>query len=453
MSTFAPATAPPVTPLDPAKHVNFTRGMVLGVDDFDQEFAYLSGRDRWMVRDLIGYGVVSGLRLFVDPPPAGEEERGARIGVSGGVAALPGGQLVCVSPAQCAFVGEWIESKRAELDSASPPAGAGSPPAPVRAAVVLCYADCETDPVPIPGEPCRDEKDLMAPSRIRDHFSLELRLEPPAQLEEEAIRRFAAWLARVPVADSGLEPHEFADELRAAGSEDAGSPPSTAEFFDEPPAEHVVIPAGRVPDYLRLAFEIWTSELRSRWRMPVPGCECEAGPGCPPAEDCLLLGEVEIPVVWDAVAGELVLGDADDIQIDTSRRSTLLHLRMLQELLLAHRGGGGPRAAVVRLDTSPPEVSGDDIEVEQVDERVFHLIPESFDETATYAVAGTGIAAVASASPLVLELLDPYDPDLAALLAGAGVTEPGLTVRVQTVDGDPPTRGFSVTLERIGAGS
>ena len=29
--------------LDLTKHVNYTSGMILGVDDFTQEFAYLSG--------------------------------------------------------------------------------------------------------------------------------------------------------------------------------------------------------------------------------------------------------------------------------------------------------------------------------------------------------------------------------------------------------------------------
>ena len=38
---------------NPAKHVNFNVGMVLGVDDFTQEFAYLSGRDQWLARDQI----------------------------------------------------------------------------------------------------------------------------------------------------------------------------------------------------------------------------------------------------------------------------------------------------------------------------------------------------------------------------------------------------------------
>ena len=34
---------------NPAKHVNFNVGMVLGVDDFTQEFAYLSGRDQLLL--------------------------------------------------------------------------------------------------------------------------------------------------------------------------------------------------------------------------------------------------------------------------------------------------------------------------------------------------------------------------------------------------------------------
>ena len=63
---------------NPAKHVNFNVGMVLGVDDFTQEFAYLSGRDQWLARDLIGYGTVRGLnvRMEVDAPSLSRLESG-----------------------------------------------------------------------------------------------------------------------------------------------------------------------------------------------------------------------------------------------------------------------------------------------------------------------------------------------------------------------------------------
>ncbi len=44
--------APSPAPADPRKHVNYVLGMVLGVDDFNQEHAYLSGRDRLAAREL-----------------------------------------------------------------------------------------------------------------------------------------------------------------------------------------------------------------------------------------------------------------------------------------------------------------------------------------------------------------------------------------------------------------
>jgi hypothetical protein len=455
MSTFAPAL-PSVTPLDPRKHVNFTRGMVLGVDDFDQEFAYLSGRDRWMVRDLAGYGVVSGLRLSVGPPPDGEEDRGPRLAVSQGVAALPSGQLVCVEPAQCAFLGEWADANREELEGRSP---AGD----VRVAVVLCYADCPTDDVPIPGEPCRSEEDLMAPSRVRDSFSLELRLDPPEHREEQAVRRLGAWLASVPLADGGTDLDVFLDELRtaAAGLDDSppGSPPGDGPA-GSPPAG-LAIPRDRASEYLEAAFAVWVGELRDACRAEVPGCGCGPGPAGPPEDPCLLLGEVTFPLTWDALSGELVVGDAEDVEIDLALRPSLLHARLLQEWLVQGGGRGadatapGPVAAasasvVVRVDAPSLEVTGGGLTVERIDDRIFHLVPDVVIAGAEYVVTGTAISGVADARPLTFEILDETDSDLADLRNNAGIEEPGVTVRVQTADGDPAKRGFALRVEPSG---
>ena len=81
MSTFAPIALPHIAPPDPSKHVKYQLGTVLGVDDFDQEFHYLAERDRRIVRDLIGYGVISGLHVTVAPAcrsaPAGSSRRRA----------------------------------------------------------------------------------------------------------------------------------------------------------------------------------------------------------------------------------------------------------------------------------------------------------------------------------------------------------------------------------------
>ena len=98
MSTFAP-TAPLQVAPDPTKHVNYVAGMVLGVDDFQQEYANLSGHDARIVRDLIGYGVVAGLAVTIETGTAG-----TRVQVSSGEAVTPSGRLICIEPAQCAVI-------------------------------------------------------------------------------------------------------------------------------------------------------------------------------------------------------------------------------------------------------------------------------------------------------------------------------------------------------------
>src|SRR5438270_13805915 len=68
-STFTNIPPKFVPPPDPHKRVNYTLGMLLGVDDFIQEHAYLSCYDNWLTRELLGYGTASGLHVssHVDP--------------------------------------------------------------------------------------------------------------------------------------------------------------------------------------------------------------------------------------------------------------------------------------------------------------------------------------------------------------------------------------------------
>jgi hypothetical protein len=179
---------------DPTQHVNFAKGMVLGVDDFRQEFAYLSGRDEWLARDAVGYGTLSGLRVFVED--GGTD--GPRLQVTWGSALAPSGKHICVGADQCALFNKWL-AKPANaaivtqlLNPSSPPMSPPfSPPLlspPVTTGAIslyltLCYADCTAFAVPVPGEPCRSEAALMADSRVVDDFRLELRKEPPAQVK------------------------------------------------------------------------------------------------------------------------------------------------------------------------------------------------------------------------------------------------------------------------------
>src|SRR3954465_10653654 len=104
MSDFSTKTpAPTAPPPDPTKRVNYNLGMVLGVDDFTQEFAYLAGRDQWMARDLLGYGTVPGLDVG-----RGEEGGGPQVSVTQGVALSPRGRLIRVATAQCASLNGWL---------------------------------------------------------------------------------------------------------------------------------------------------------------------------------------------------------------------------------------------------------------------------------------------------------------------------------------------------------
>ena len=346
----------------PWLHVNYAKGMVLGVDDLTQEFAYLAGRDQWAVRDLLGYGTLSGLAVRVD-----DTAEGPRVRVAAGSAAVPSGRLVCVSAEQCALLDQWLAKPEnaALVDDtlafSSPPAGSGT----LSLYLTLCYADCTTQPVPIPGDPCRSEDQLMADSRIADDYRLELRIAPPPQVEEDALRDFLVWLRAVPVVDgappapvdAALE-RQWAQGVRlaaqpwldlASASPPVSSPPPGDYLFDSPPTA-LAIASAHLTAFLRVALRVWVTELRPLW-------QARAGAAEPrPDEDCVLLARLAVPVVWSggAVGAWQVSGPAAAIAVDESRRPLLVHARLLEEWLL---GGASPpapgavQAAITRTNT------------------------------------------------------------------------------------------------------
>jgi hypothetical protein len=334
MTSFAPVAASAgAAPLDPSKHVNYTLGMVLGADDFLQEHAYLTHKDRRLAADLIGYGTASGLAVSVEDGDDG----GPRVRVGSGVAVAESGRLICVEPAQCAYVNEWLAENRSDVDERM----LASPDGPLRLHLVLCYRACPTDDVPIPGEPCRSEDDLMAPSRLKDDFTLELRLEPWPQVEEDGIRGFVNWLrASEHFPSSAAAAGELAallDDLREAAP----------DFSSDAPIPARAIPAEETCAYLRAAFRVWVTEVRPKLRGGEGDCGCGcgsmAGPGC----ECVSLGDVLVAVTTD-LADNLVAAQTSHVRIDESRRPYVVSLRLLQEWLLCgpragSGGGSGPQ--------------------------------------------------------------------------------------------------------------
>ncbi len=239
-----------LTPPDPAKHVNYVRGMVLEVDEFTQEFAYHSNRDRWLAREVIGYGTLRGLALSWAQDTAGKVL--PQVKVTSGVALSPCGQLICVNGDQCADINQWLSARDATI---SKQFDANATSGELILHVMLAYSDCPTDDAPVPGEPCRSAAELMQPSRITDSFQLELADEKdaPLQAEEDALRGFVAWMRKisiVPDPGKSVAPDEFMKAVRAWDA--AGSDPAA-----------LTISAADVAAYSTILLRLWVTELRA----------------------------------------------------------------------------------------------------------------------------------------------------------------------------------------------
>jgi len=437
MSTFAPPALPQVGPSDPTKHVKYNLGMVLGVADFEQEYTYLSAHDARAVRDLIGYGVVSGLHVTVETG-----ERGPLVQVAPGEAVTPSGRLVCVTPAQCAYLNDWLAGHRREVEQVG-----FSPPSTLPLSVVACYRECPTDDVPIPGEPCRSDDELMQPSRLKESFALDLRLRPPPQLEEDAVRDFVAWLRRIPLVDGPRGDVEaFLEEIRQAAALEGSppaSPPGLLDFLLTSPPALLAIPRAYLSEYLEALFRLWVEEIRPRLRSGIPSAECGCGGAVEdldPDADCVLLAGLEVPLALDAPSGSWVVADTPPVFVDQSRRPTLVHLRLLQEWML-----GGPGAVGLDLAASgrvladgTVAASAGGLTAAVLDPTLFLLDFPGYDAALEHVVLGQPVASAADAQPSTFEVIPAPSPG------------DGIAVRVKKADGTPVPDGFMVRIEQLG---
>ena len=361
LTTKTGFAAPKAPPADPTKHVKYTLGMILGADDFDQEFAWLSERHRWLARDVIGYGTVNGLDVT---------REGSEIRVTCGTAITPGGDLVRVTSTQCAKIDSWLKHNRAEVQKRA----SGSPASQVKLYLVLCYDTCETDNRPIPGEPCRVETDTMAATRVADAFRLEFRFDEPDHIEDLAVREFVRWVTdTVEIGDNVTE--GVASSSPSGSLEDflrllnEAKPPTSKRmpYFDSvSPPDRFVLNRYDADEYLRAALRVWVTELRPRWHQELreyAGCKEENGngsPHAPPPENCLLLARLDIDLTLDGGMDDVrIVEDEDPWNPGGIHRPVLGHLRLIQEWATCGPGETGAAGTGLRGPRGPQGEKGE----------------------------------------------------------------------------------------------
>jgi hypothetical protein len=326
-------------PMDADKRVNYSLGLVLGVDEFEQEQFYFLERNRGHNRGLHGYGTICGLQLTTSD---------TQVLVTPGAAIDSRGRLVQVPRAQCADLSHWL-SVSANLKSVE--TQLGSPVGLARVYVVLCYRECQTDKVPVPGAPCRSEEDTLAPSRITESFELRLTATPPAAEEEAGVRRLGDLLRQIQmttVAGPGTLLTVNGIEQRVRGLMMSGSPLQSSPLaFD--PGEVLLLHPQDAEAVLRSALRVWVTEVRPT--LLPSGCDI-------PADECVLLGALDFGI---SAAGQVDPTFSPMVSIDENERPYLVTSRVLQESLL---GAWGELAQVFGspLDGGPaivPPLNGD----------------------------------------------------------------------------------------------
>lgn len=321
------------TAVDPCRRVNYSLGMILGVDDFVQESTYHSSHREALARLALGWGTLSGLEASIDLPEKTDDPR-SQVRIGPGAALLPNGKLVHVDSDQCCNVPNWV----GELDAATfQPSGA--PPEKTgnwaQAWVTLSFCESKCADVPVPGDPCRTDDKLTAPSRVQDGFRLDLSWSRPDQTEEDAIRDFFQWALSIGVDQkaTGSE-EELLKAVRAAAKEWIGRPAGStiipSDFLAGTPPASLFYKE----ELLRSVLRLWTTELRPLWSV-------SCSDASRPAANAIALAGLWIPLKKieskkdgsEKIELKWVFDDTRSVELDLSQRPNLLSLRAVQEMV------------------------------------------------------------------------------------------------------------------------
>jgi hypothetical protein len=383
---------------DPSRHVSFTSGMVLGVDDYVQEFAYHAARDKWIVRDFLGHGTLSGLAVGVEDDGA----NGPRVRVTPGAAAAPSGQLICVGREQCGSLNAWLgrddikEKVRRLADL-----GVDKDHVTLNLFLTLCYVDCAVAEVPIPGEPCRSDENLMAPSRIADDYCLSFEFEPPPMAEALAVPALDAFWTGIDV--GGGNPNTaaaFATALKRAELQlllAAGVYPPDAPAPSPADLAQIKLNNAAVPRFANALRRLWVTKVRPT----VAAQRCSAA--SVPANDCVLLAILDVPAVKVATHWE-VNGAAAAIGLDETDRPILLSAQVAQSTFGADMSASAPDQNVAFVTTAGQTLDkATRIAVIRSDAAIDVSLPKASDaglgKELTVKASGDGIVTVKATAP------------------------------------------------------
>jgi hypothetical protein len=131
-------------------------------------------------------------------------------------------------------------------------------------------------------------------------------------------------------------------------------------MFGVPP-DGLVINVADASEYFRAAFRVWVTELRPKWITRWHGCAATHIEGDAAGdEDCVLLAQLDVPLLplspgtWDI--------PNEEIPVIQDERPYLVHLRLLQEWVLAGvaaaAGGGGRLPQILSLSSPVTNVQG-----------------------------------------------------------------------------------------------
>jgi hypothetical protein len=312
---------------DPGSRVNYARGMVLGLDEFQQEQLYFLQKDYLHERALHGYGTVYGLHVSVTP--AGSD---FQVQVATGMGIDQWGREFVLRCALCANLGAWLAAQEQQTpgtiaDNLDPSGG-------LTVYLVANYGSCLDDLVPLPGQPCSSSAQTQVASRIRDAADIKLSWHPPAMPSWDADRRLARLIDSVQIVP-GLDPADsdedtIIDDLLAlpdgAAGPSGGWPPELdwpAPSTDPSGQAPLQLPAETAADALDRIFTAWVTQVRPQLLPALTDPDPASDPEILLAEITFVPASPFLP----ATPALLSCNDPDDTD-----RPYLLHTRLIQEL-------------------------------------------------------------------------------------------------------------------------